>query len=123
MPVSSSILSTGQGIATFVSQPIQLVAPTGIRMLSSDQSLALSLTHPSNTASGVALVSSSNFHKTTNSDTTSEALSLIPANGIRGKPHQIGLAIPNGVLAPGLTAKNGTIYKQHSQTTGKHSIH
>lgn len=62
---------------------------------------------------GVALV-----HKPNSGDSSTEALSLIQTNGIRGKSHPIGLAIQNGTLAPGLTAKNGTIYKQQAQVSG-----
>ena len=59
------------------------------------------------------------MHKPTSGDSPTEALSLIQTNGIRGKGHPIGLAIQNGALAPGLTAKNGTIYKQQAQVSGK----
>lgn len=57
-------------------------------------------------------------HKPNSTDSSSEPLSLIQPNGIRSKTHPIGLAIQNGTLAPGLTAKNGTIYKQPGQVSG-----
>uniref|UniRef100_A0A1S4N2W6 Max-binding protein MNT n=1 Tax=Pediculus humanus subsp. corporis TaxID=121224 RepID=A0A1S4N2W6_PEDHC len=115
LPVSTPILSTPPGhlAATIVSPTIQLVTSSGIRMLPNDQSLALSLSHPNSVASsGVALV-----HKPNNGESSTEALGLIQTNGIRGKSHPIGLAIQNGALAPGLTAKNGTIYKQQTQVS------
>ncbi|KAK6620983.1 hypothetical protein RUM43_011286 [Polyplax serrata] len=115
LPVSTPILSTAPGhiAATIVSPTIQLVTSSGIRMLPNDQSLALSLSHPNSvTSSGVALV-----HKPNNGDSPPDALSLIQTNGIRSKSHPIGLAIQNGALAPGLTAKNGTIYKQQTQVS------
>lgn len=59
------------------------------------------------------------MHKPTSGDSPTEALSLIQTNGIRGKGHPIGLAIQNGTLPPGLTAKNGTIYKQQAQVSGR----
>ncbi|KAL0266604.1 UNVERIFIED_CONTAM: hypothetical protein PYX00_009101 [Menopon gallinae] len=121
LPVSTPILSTAPGhiAATIVSPAIQLVTSSGIRMLPGDQPLALSLSHPpSVTSSSVALV-----HKPSGGDSPPEgALGLIQTNGIRGKGHPIGLAIQNGALAPGLTAKNGTIYKQQAQVSEGASI-